>query len=173
MKFSDLAHMSAFRLTLLVGIACSSLGCAQNATKFHLPSGSAKPSYSEAVEVKGGGISTLYVSSLVPEVADSSAAKDSRAYFGDTHTQTDGLLKRMKVLLERHGYSMRNVIKVNVFLVADPTKAGVVDSEGFTRAYGKHFGTADVPTLPARTRLTVTGFTNPQALIALDVVAAK
>lgn len=147
-------------------------GLAQ-AVSFHKPPGATKPSYSEAVEVLGQGVSTLYVSSLVPEPLDTSAPKDSRAYFGDTKAQTDGLLMRAKALLERHGYAMRDVVKVNVFLIADPARAGAPDVDGFAQGYGKHFGTSETPTLPARTRLTVSALTNPNWLVAMDFVAAR
>ena len=159
-----------------VVFACASLlplaGCAQ-AVNFHKPPGASKPSYSEATEVVGQGVSTLYVSSLVPEPLDASAPKDSRAYFGDTQAQTDGLLMRAKTLLERHGYAMRDVVKVNVFLIADPGRGGVTDVDGFAQGYGKHFGTPETPTLPARTRLTVSALTNPNWLVAMDFIAAR
>lgn len=140
---------------------------------FHKPPGASKPSYSEAVEVLGQGVSTLYVSSLVPEPLDASAPKDSRAYFGDTQAQTNGLLMRAKTLLERHGYAMRDVVKVNVFLIADATRGDAPDVDGFAQGYGKHFGTLETPTLPARTRLTVSALTNPNWLVAMDFIAAR
>ena len=143
------------------------------AVSFHKPPGAAKPSYSEATEVAGQGVSTLYVSSLVPEPLDASAPKDSRAYFGDTQAQTDGLLRRAKILLERHGYAMRDVVKVNVFLIGDATRGGVPDVDGFAQGYGRHFGTPETPTLPARTRLTVSALTNPNWLVAMDFIAAR
>jgi hypothetical protein len=101
-----LTHRAAvLRSALAAGIvAVSGLAAAQGVTTFHVPPGVGKPSYSEAVEVRAGGLSTLYVSGLVPEPLDAGALRDSRAYFGDTQAQTDGILKRLKALLERHSY---------------------------------------------------------------------
>jgi enamine deaminase RidA (YjgF/YER057c/UK114 family) len=167
--------LTAFTRRAAVFVCASLLplaGIAQ-AVSFHKPPGASKPSYSEATEVVGQGVSTLYVSSLVPEPLDASAPKDSRAYFGDTQAQADGLLKRAKILLERHGYTMRDVVKVNVFLIADPTRGGTVDVDGFAKGYGNHFGTPETPTLPARTRLTVSALTNPNWLVAMDFIAAR
>lgn len=170
--------LTAFTLRMgrIAVLACASLlpwaGFAQT-VNFHKPPGASKPSYSEVVEVLGQGVSTLYVSSLVPEPLDTSAPKDSRAYFGDTHAQTDGLLVRAKTLLERHGYTMRDVVKVNVYLIPDATRGGATDADGFAQGYGKHFGTPETPTLPARTRLTVSALTNPNWLVAMDFIAAR
>ena len=161
---------SLFLLSFLTLSACTTTPAS---VSYHAIPGAAKPAYSEAVEVKAAGVSTLYVSSLVPEPADPSQPKESRAYFGDTQVQTDGLLKRMKALLERHGFTMRDVVKVNVYVVADPTKGNQPDGEGFAAAYARHFGTAEVPNLPARTRFGVVPFPNPAWLVALDVVAVK
>ncbi|HMC14184.1 MAG TPA: Rid family hydrolase [Albitalea sp.] len=158
----------------LVGlVALGACASTPASVTFHPIPNAAKPAYSEAVEVKSAGISTLYVSSLVPEPADPSQPKESRAYFGDTQVQTDGLLKRMKALLERRGFTMRDVVKVNVYVVADPAKGNLPDGEGFAAAYARHFGTAEVPNLPARTRFGVVPFPNPAWLVALDVVAVK
>lgn len=174
MKTSFRPMLSALRAAWAAPLLAGALAAqAQPVATFHLPPGTTNPSYSEAVEVKGAGLSTLYVSSLVPAVADPTAAKEARAYFGDMQVQTDGLLKRLKALLERRGYSLRDVVKVNVYLVGDPARGHQVDNEGFNAAYARHFGTAEVPTLPARTRITAAGLTNPAWLIALDVVAAR
>ena len=158
---------------LLAAVALSACVTAPTSVTFHPIPNAAKPAYSEAVEVKAAGVSTLYVSSLVPEPADPSQPKDSRAYFGDTQVQTDGLLRRMKALLERRGFTMRDVVKVNVYLVADSTKGNQPDGDGFSAAYTRHFGTTEVPNLPARTRFGVVPFPNPAWLVALDVVAVK
>jgi enamine deaminase RidA (YjgF/YER057c/UK114 family) len=151
-------------------------GCANTpaapATQFHLPPGASKPAYSEAVEVQSAGIRTLYASSLVPEPVDRSAPPNSAAAFGDMAAQTDAMLVRIREILARHGYAMKDVVKVTVYLVADPT-TGKVDNDGFSQAYAKHFGGTATPSLPARTRVTVAGLTNPMARIAMDVIAVK
>lgn len=158
-------------LALLAAVA--TVANAQPVTTFHSVPGVSKPTYSEAVEVRGAGVATLYVSSLVPDVADASAPKDSRNYFGDTQVQTDGILRRLKTLLERRGYTMKDVVKVNVYLVGDPTKGGATDGDGFSVAYAKHFGTAETPTLPARTRIASAALTNSLWLVAIEAIAAK
>jgi enamine deaminase RidA (YjgF/YER057c/UK114 family) len=160
-------------LLTLSAAALSACATAPASVTYHPIPGVAKPAYSQAVEVKGAGVATLYVSSLVPEPADPAQPKDSRAYFGDTQVQTEGLLRRVKALLELRGYSLRDVVKVNVYLVADPTKGNQPDGDGFSAAYAKSFGTAEVPNLPARTRIGVVPFPNPAWLVSLDVVAAK
>jgi enamine deaminase RidA (YjgF/YER057c/UK114 family) len=154
-------------------VAFSGCATAPASVTYHPIPGVAKPAYSQAVEVKSAGVATLYVSSLVPEPADPGQPKDSRAYFGDTQVQTEGLLRRVKALLEARGYSLRDVVKVTVYLVSDPTKGNQADGDGFSAAYSRFFGTADMPNLPARTRIGVTPFPNPAWLVSLDVVAAK
>jgi enamine deaminase RidA (YjgF/YER057c/UK114 family) len=168
-----LLRVVARSLGLIGVVALGACATAPASLTFHPIPNAAKPAYSEAVEVKAAGVSTLYVSSLVPEPADPSQPKDSRAYFGDTQVQTDGLLRRMKALLERRGFTMRDVVKVNVYLVSDSTKGNQPDGEGFSAAYARHFGTTEVPNLPARTRFGVVPFPNPAWLVALDVVAVK
>jgi len=161
---------ATLRALILAGLSATTSSAFAQAVNFHAPPGTGKPSYSEAVEVKGAGVSTLYVSGLVPEL-QKDAAKD--APFGDTQAQTEGILTRLKSVLERSGYTMRDVVKVNVYLVADPVKGGKTDGDGFSAAYSKYFGTAETPTLPARTRSASASLTNPLWLVAIDVIAAK
>jgi enamine deaminase RidA (YjgF/YER057c/UK114 family) len=143
-----------------------------SSTRFLLTPGVANPAYSEAVEVRSAGVSTLYLASLVPEPVDRSVPVTSPASLGDMRTQTDAILKRVKAILNRHGYDMRDVVKVSVFVVADPA-TGRVDNEGFAQAYAAHFGGWRVAPAAGPHRVTVAGLTNPLARVALDVIAVK
>jgi enamine deaminase RidA (YjgF/YER057c/UK114 family) len=62
---------------------------------------------------------------------------------------------------------------MNVFMVGDPAKGGVMDFAGLMQAYSKHFGAASNGNLPARTTVQVVALPLPGALVEIEVVAAK
>lgn len=76
------------------------------------------------------GASVLYVSGQVPPVANEEAEPGSREAYGDTETQTVGVLERIDAALQAAGYTMDDVVKMQVFLVGDPEKDGAMDFEG-------------------------------------------
>ncbi|GJJ05641.1 hypothetical protein RugamoR64_61790 [Duganella rhizosphaerae] len=113
-----------------------------------------------------------FVSGQVPAIADASAAPDSLAAFGDTKTQSESVLKKIKEVLEGMKLDMTDVVKMTVYLVGDPAKGGKADTKGFMEAYTQHFGGAQTK-LPARAVVQVAALSNPGWLVEIEVVAAK
>jgi enamine deaminase RidA (YjgF/YER057c/UK114 family) len=112
-----------------------------------------------------------FISGQVPAVVDATAAPDSLAAFGDTKTQSETVLKKIKEILAGMKLEMSDVVKMQVFLVGDPAKGGKADTKGFMEAYTQHFGGAQ-PNLPARAVVQVAGLSNPGWLVEIEVVAA-
>ena len=125
----------------------------------------------QSVEIPAG-TDTLYVSGQVPPVVDEEAEQGSREAFGDTETQTVGVLERIDAALEGAGYSMDDVVKMQVFLVGDPEMDGAMDFEGFMRGYTQFFG-AERGNLPARSAMQVAGLVVPGWLVEIEVTAAR
>ena len=113
-----------------------------------------------------------FISGQVPAVVNKEAAGDSLAAFGDTKTQTETVLKKIKEILEGMKLQMSDVVKMQVFLVGDPAKGGKADTKGFMEGYPQYFGGAQ-PNLPARAVVQVAGLSNPGWLVEIEVVAAK
>jgi enamine deaminase RidA (YjgF/YER057c/UK114 family) len=118
------------------------------------------------------GTTLHFISGQVPPAVDTSADPNSLAAFGDTKTQTVGVLNKIKDVLKGMGLSMGDVVKMQVFLVGDPAKSGKADVAGFMQGYTQFFGGAQ-PNLPARAVIQVAGLSNPGWLIEIEVVAAK
>ena len=123
-----------------------------------------------AVEVPAGS-KLVFLSGAGPAVADRSAAADSVAAFGDTFTQTVSTLQAIEASLKRLKLGMKDVVKMQVFIVGDPAKGGAIDFSGFMAGYRKHFGSAEQPNLPARSTVKVAGLVNPGWLIEIEVTA--
>jgi enamine deaminase RidA (YjgF/YER057c/UK114 family) len=113
-----------------------------------------------------------FISGQVPAVVDKSAPADSLAAFGDTKTQSETVLKKIKEVLEGMKLEMSDVVKMTVYLVGDPAKGGKGDTKGFMEAYTQYFGGGQ-PNLPARAVVQVAGLSNPGWLVEIEVVAAK
>jgi enamine deaminase RidA (YjgF/YER057c/UK114 family) len=125
-----------------------------------------------AVEVPSG-LTTVYVSGAVPPVADKNAAEGSIQAFGDTETQTVGVLKSIEATLKDLGLTMGDVVKMQVFLVGDPKLDGKMDFAGFMKGYTQFFGTTEQPNLPARSAMQVAGLVNPGWLVEIEVTAVR
>jgi len=102
-------------------------------------------------------------------LSGSTAAKEA---MGDTKTQTVSVFEQMKDTLKELGLTFKDVVKMNVFLVADP-KDGKMDFTGFMAGYTQYFGTPDQPNTPARSAVQVAGLAGPGALVEIEVEAAK
>jgi len=66
---------------------------------------------------------------------------------------------------------MKDVVKMQIFLVGDPAKDGRIDFAGFMDGYRRHFGGMDQPNLPARSTVKVAGLVNPDWLVEIEVTA--
>jgi enamine deaminase RidA (YjgF/YER057c/UK114 family) len=114
------------------------------------------------------------VSGTLPDVADEKAPAGSVGRFGDTETQVRSVLAKLAKELETAGFSMSDVVKMNVFLVGDPSKGGAMDFEGLMKAYLQLYGLGvRSRSLPARTTVQVAGLPVPGALVEIEVVAAR
>ena len=123
----------------------------------------------QAVKVSGDAV-TLYVSGQVPPVINKDAEASTPQAYGDTKTQTVGVLNRIKQILEGQGFGMADVIKMQVFLVHD-TRAPM-DFKAFMEGYTQFFGGAQ-PNLPVRSVFGVAALANPGFLVEIEVVAAR
>jgi enamine deaminase RidA (YjgF/YER057c/UK114 family) len=92
--------------------------------------------------------------------------------FGDTKTQTVSTLNKIKDLLATQGYTMADVIKLTLFIAADP-KTGKMDFAGANAGYKEFFGTKENPNLSARSTFQVANLVAPQFLIEIEAIAAK
>lgn len=118
------------------------------------------------------GTTIHFISGQVPPVVDKAADPNSQAAFGDTKTQTVGVLTKIREILQGMGLAMGDVVKMQVFLVGDPAKNGRADVAGFMAGYTQFFGGAQ-PNLPARAVVQVAGLSNPGWFVEIEVVAAK
>lgn len=116
------------------------------------------------------GAATVYVSGITPP-AVTPAANGAPAVYGDTKTQTTGVLNRIADALKAHGMTMADVVMMRVYLVADPA-TGQMDFAGMNAAYGEMFGTAAQPNRPARMTSQVAKLAGP-FLVEIEVQAAR
>ena len=123
----------------------------------------------QSVEVSGN-TKTYYISGQVPPVVDKDADPKSPQAYGDTKTQTVGVLNRIKGILEGLGLGMGDVVKMQVFLVNDARTP--MDFKAFMGGYTQFFG-GDQPNLPARAVVGVAALANPGFLVEIEVVAVK
>jgi len=157
------------RCTLPLLLLAATAASAQEVKRYKIPDSDFP--ISAAVEVPAGK-ATVYVSGNVPPVVDPKAPKDAAAAYGDTKTQTVGVLNRIKTILDGLGLTMGDVVKMQVFLVGDPARNGRADVAGFMEGYTQYFGGSQ-PNLPARAVVQVAGLSNPGWLVEIEVVAAK
>lgn len=127
---------------------------------------------SAAVEVPAGK-TLVFLSGAVPPVADSTAPKDTPQAYGDTRTQTVGVLTSIEKQLKGMGLSLGDVVKMQVFLVGDPAKGGKMDFAGFMAGYTQFFGTPAQPNLPSRSAMQVAGLASPNFLVEIEVTAVR
>jgi enamine deaminase RidA (YjgF/YER057c/UK114 family) len=114
-----------------------------------------------------------YFAGTLADVSNPDATKGSIEAYGNTNTQTTSILKKIEKLLAAEGYTLGDVVKVNVFLVGDPKLDGKMDFAGLNAAYGQFFGSATQPNKPVRTALQVAALPMPGGLLEIEVTAAK
>src|SRR5580698_8313486 len=73
---------------------------------------------------------TLYVSGITADpVTPADSAKGTPAVYGDTKTQVASVLTKIQKVLQAEGLDMKDVVKMTVFLAADPS-TGKMDFPG-------------------------------------------
>lgn len=91
---------------------------------------------------------------------------------GDTKTQTLSILSKLNATLSSMGMTMGDVVKMTVFLVADP-KLGRMDSPAMNEVFKTFFGTTAQPHRPARSTVQVAALGRPEILVEIEAIAAK
>jgi enamine deaminase RidA (YjgF/YER057c/UK114 family) len=148
-------------LVLLVGVSTAQA----DVVRHPIPNSSFP--ISQSVEVSGN-VTTYFVSGQVPPVVDKAAEATSPQAYGDTKTQTIGVLNKIKGILEGLGLGIGDVVKMQVFLVNDARSP--MDFKGFMEGYTQFFG-GDQPNLPARSVIGVAALANPGFLVEIEVIA--
>ena len=161
--------MKAALLTALF-VATAAPAIASDVVRHKIP-GSDFP-ISAAVEVPAGK-TLVFLSGVVPPVADAGAPKGSLQAYGDTKTQTIGVLTSIEKQLKGMGLSLGDVVKMQVFLVGDPAKGGKMDFAGFMAGYTQFFGTKEQPNLPSRSAMQVAALAAPGFLVEIEVTAVR
>jgi enamine deaminase RidA (YjgF/YER057c/UK114 family) len=157
-------------LSLIFILALATAASAQDVIRHRTP-GSNFP-IAAAVEVPAGK-TLVYVSGMVPRVTNDQAPRNAIASFGDTKAQTVSVLQAIEAALQRLNLSMKDAVKMQVFLVADPAKENRMDFAGFMEGYTQFFGTEQQPNLPARSVMQVAGLVNPGWLVEIEVTAVR
>jgi len=119
------------------------------------------------------GYDTIYVSGMTPPPLDPKGDPALTATFGDTKTQTMGVLKRIEEALKSQGATMGDVVMMRVLLVGDPAKGGKMDFMGMMESYKTFFGTAEQPNKPSRITSQITSLVQPGMLVEIEVQAAR
>lgn len=159
-----------FCTTMALAFSALASTAAHAADTIRYKSASPSSPIAAAVEVPAG-MSTIYLSGQVPPVVNTTVPANSIEAFGDTKTQTIGVLTRIKASLAELGLTLKDVVKVQVFLVADP-KLGKMDFAGFSEGYAQFFG-GEQASLNARSTMAVSGLVNPGWLVEIEVTTAK
>lgn len=119
------------------------------------------------------GAETFLLSGQLASPIDPSKPPTSIDDYGDTKTQTISTFKKIKAVLEKQGYSLKDVVKLTVFVTGDPKLGGKMDFAGFNAGYKEFFGTAENPNLVARSTVQVAALAGPNFLIEIEAVAAR
>lgn len=128
----------------------------------------------DAVKVRAG-TDTLYLSGQLPSPLDPAlpmSAVKSLEEMGDTKAQTISTLGKIKALLASQGYAMSDLIKLSLFVAADP-RLGKMDFAGANEGFKTFFGTAENPATVARSTFQVAALVGPYYLIEIEAIAAK
>jgi enamine deaminase RidA (YjgF/YER057c/UK114 family) len=116
---------------------------------------------------------TYYLSGqLASPITPADPAKGTQADYGDTKAQAASVFSKIQAALKEQGLDMKDVVKMTVFLGADP-KTGKMDFAGMQSEYAKYFGTKDQPNKPARSAFQVAALAAPWAALEIEVIAVK
>lgn len=91
--------------------------------------------------------------------------------FGDTYAQSVSALKNIARVLVEQGLSMKDVVYLRVYVVADAEKDGKPDFAGWFKAYGEFFNNEKNPMKTARSTVGVSALVSPDWLIEIEAFA--
>jgi enamine deaminase RidA (YjgF/YER057c/UK114 family) len=116
---------------------------------------------------------TFYLSGqLANAITPADAAKGTPADYGDTKTQAASIFAKIQKALQDQGLDMKDVVKMTVFLAADP-KSGKLEFAAMNSEFVKFFGTKEQPNKPARSAFQVAALVAPGAALEIEVIAVK
>lgn len=163
---------AASAVALMTVAGCATTGGSAEVVRHKIPSSNFP--IAAAIEVPAGATRVLLSGKVPPVVDKTKAPTDPAAYGGDTKGQTVAVLKAIQDQLAGLGLSMKDVVKMQVFLVGDPAKGGKMDFAGFMEGYTQFFGpAANQPNLPTRSALQVAALANPAYLVEIEVEAVR
>jgi len=110
------------------------------------------------------GAETLYLSG-------SGAAQKPDGSWGSMEEQTIDTFNSFKTKLEAEGWSMSDIVQVRAFAKAG--EFGLLDFDGFNRAYREFFGTEENPEKPVRSFVQIADLVVPGWLVEIEVRAAR
>lgn len=116
------------------------------------------------------GAAYLYTSGTVPPVLNKEGSTIYERY-GDTKTQAVGVLKSIEKQLADQGLTMKDVVYLRAYLVADTAKENKFDFAGWNEAYGEFFNNEKNAVKPARSTVGVAGLVSSDWLIEIEAVA--
>jgi enamine deaminase RidA (YjgF/YER057c/UK114 family) len=165
----------------LVGAMMPALAAAQATAPAATPASGQPPTtvtfYGNPTSPISGGVvipqgaAMLWTSGVGPPVANKEAKPDDPARWGDTKTQSIGILKNIESQLKAQGLTMKDVVWIRCYLVADPAKGNKLDVDGWNAAYREFFGTAENPTKTARATIGVAALVVPGWLVEVEAFA--
>ncbi len=110
------------------------------------------------------GAETLYLSG-------SGASRKEDGTMGSMEEQTRSTFSNFKTTLEAEGWSMSDIVQVRAFAVAG--EYGLLDFDGFNRAYREFFGSEDNPLKPVRSFVQIAGLVVPGWLVEIEIRAVR
>jgi enamine deaminase RidA (YjgF/YER057c/UK114 family) len=162
-------------MSLALGVLASAVAYvavgAEDVVRTPLPDGNPFP-ISAAVTVSAG-LDTVYVSGALPSAINKDAPKGTSPVYGDMETQTVSVLTSIKGTLAKLGLGMGDIVKMTVFMAADPANDNKLNFPGLMAGYSQFFGTPEQPNKPARSALQVAALVAPGALLEIEVIAVK
>jgi enamine deaminase RidA (YjgF/YER057c/UK114 family) len=161
----------AIAITSIAAGAAAPAAAGDDVVRTALPDGNPFP-ISAAVTVPAG-FDTVYVSGALPSALNKDAPKGTPPEYGDMQAQTVSVLTSIKGTLAKLGLGMGDVVKMTVFMAADPANDNKLNFPGLMAGYSQFFGTAEQPNKPARSAVQVAALVAPGALLEIEVIAAR
>jgi enamine deaminase RidA (YjgF/YER057c/UK114 family) len=123
-----------------------------------------------SVEIPAGK-ALVFLSGQVPSAKNPDAPREQQT-LGTMEEQTRSVLTKIDAHLKSIGLTMKDVVKAQAFLVADPA-TGKVDRDGFNKAFTEFFGTEANPNKPTRSAFTIAGLGSPTMFVEIEVLAVR
>ena len=122
-----------------------------------------------------GDMEYFFLSGQLPSPIDTAKPMSevkSIEEMGDSKTQTVSTLNKIKALLKTQGYEMSDLIKLTLFVAADP-RLGRMDLAGVNEGFRQFFGTAENSNTVARSTFQVAALVGPHFLIEIEAIAVR